>query len=102
MAEMRSSALDAYSFATALLFGREVNARMCARAYALPVRRWERMLALEGCAAPLYGAVRRRKDLAAVPEPLHQVLRESFRLAVQRGLQIQSQLAEIANVFSRS
>ena len=98
MVERRSTCLAAYELVAAVLLGRAVDAPTCARAYALSLSSWERLLALEGCAAQFHVAVRNRDDLPALPEPLRGLLHAAFMTALQRALQITQQLPEIAAV----
>jgi hypothetical protein len=93
-----SAARAAYDILTTIVRGRRPTDAQRARAAAIPREAWERVLDLEGCAAWVESARRRRPALSEVLGPAIPLVRAEGERALRNAVAMVQQLAELAPV----
>ena len=73
-----------------------------ARAFAVPVARWERILGLDGCAVQFNHALQRSGHHADAPAALRRLLADATSTALHRALLVHSQLPAVATLAAAS
>jgi Uncharacterised nucleotidyltransferase len=82
----------------AVLAGEVASASLAARAFAVPHERWQRALALEGCAVQFDRALRQSPLSGTVPEVLRCGLSNATAQAVRNALRVPRQIAELTAI----
>lgn len=89
-----------YDLVADVVRGAVPDVRARARAFAIPARRWHRVLGFDGCAVQFDRALQRAGLAAEAPPELRRLLRDATNTALQRALLVHAQLAEIGQLCS--
>jgi len=87
---------DVYELVATVLHGAPTTDRQRARAYSVPVERWERILGLDGCAVQFSRALHRAGVSAELPLRLRRLLRDATASALLQGVRVHAQMTEVA------
>lgn len=93
---------DVLTVIVAMLRDQATTDAQRARAFAVPVARWERILGFDGCAVQFNHALQRSGHHADAPAALRRLLADATSTALHRALLVQTQLPAIARLAAGS
>ncbi len=93
---------DVLALVVAMLRDQATTDAQRARAFAVPVARWERILGLDGCAVQFNHALQRSGHQADAPAALRRLLADATSTALQRALLVHAQLPAVASLAAAS